>query len=1265
MVMSKLSFHTKRVVAVALALTFWVGWKGAKDWVQSSSAKNHTQLRTSNAPANLPFPSPTIRDLKPGTPSNTVKVNETYGKLPLSFEANQGQVDSRVKFLSRGKGYSLSLTSTEAVLRLAIDDCRLSTEQAERPNRDPLHKNRVFDQAHLNRQPSIDNRQLAALRMRLLGANPHPQIEGLDPLPGKSNYFVGNDPAKWHADIPTYARVKYQDVYPGVDLVYYGNQGRFEYDLVVSPGTDPNVIRLSYEGADQIKIDEAGNLLIETAGTELRQHKPAIYQETGGSRQVIVGNYALNGKNEVSFQLDSHDAAKPLIIDPVLEYSTYLGGSESDTGFGIAVDGSGSAYVVGETFSSDFPTANPLQVSKRSFSDVFVTKLNPDGSALVYSTYLGGSDNDSGISITVDSTGNAYLMGNTGSNDFPTANALQPSYGGKTDAFVAKLNTTGSMLVYSTYLGGSEFEEGHGIAVDAAGNAYLMGDTQSSNFPTMNPLQPAFAGVYDAFVAKLNPAGTALVYSTYLGGSGDEYGFGLAVDASGNAYLTGGTASIDFPTKNPFQAAKASTFPWGFDAFVAKLNPSGNALIYSTYVGGTGDEIGWSVAVNSAGEAYVTGGTTSADFPTVNPLQPAFGGSYDAFVSKLSSTGSALVFSSYLGGSSDDEGHAIALDSSGNAYVTGFTRSINFPTAHPVQPAYGGNFDAFVAKLNLSGSALVYSSYLGGSDDEDNGRAIAVDGQGNAYVAGRTSSANFPTARPFQATKAESSDAFIAKISENPALSLASITLFVPIVVSTAGLNNSFFTSELALTNRGSKDATLDFTYTAAFGSGSGVATDSLAAGQQRIYRDAIDYLRSIGMPIPTSANRGGTLAVHFSGLSSATDAGVTVRTTTAVASGHAGLAYAGIPPSVALRGTSYLCGLRQTAADRSNVAIQNTGLATDGDIVLRLTVFSGDPANPIFKVLPDLTLPPGGFTQINSVLTFGGLSLSNGYVRVERLSGKSPYYAYAVINDQANSDGSFVPPIPENAVELVEGRAMLNLHVIVETSSFSTELVLTNWSTSPSTAFFGFVSDTIQAPDSTASFTINLKPNEQLIIPNLVQYLREQGSEGIGPVGPTYAGALFATVIGGDPRGIFLGARTSAPGGGGRFGLFYSAVPYYAATMTSAWFYGLQQNADNRSNLALVNTGEIDGNPDMFKIELFDGKTGVRVNTVEGITLDAKRWFQIGTILTQYAPGVEQGYAHVVRTSGNNPFIAYAVINDGGQPGERSGDGAFIVSSP
>ena len=631
---------------------------------------------------------------KPSSTANTPAANklqvvEAYGKLPLSFEANEGQTDNRVDFLSRGSGYTLFLTPTEAVLALR------KPVASNRPRRD----NGTPRNAEAEQAPAAPT---AVLRMKLVGANPSPRVTGLEELPGKSNYFLGNDPDKWHTDVPNYARVQYQDVYPGVDLVYYGNQRQLEYDLVVAPGADPDAIALSFDGVEKLRIDAQGDLVLETAGGEIRQHKPLVYQEVDGIRREIAGSYVLNGGYQVGFQVAAYDAGKPLIIDPVLVYSTYLGGSARDRGRGIAVDAAGNAYVTGTTKSTDFPTANAFQAAfagNISDDDTFVTKLNAAGNALVYSTYLGGIGDDDVHAIALDAAGNAYVTGFTTSTNFPTASPFQATRDGGLDAFVAKLNTAGNALVYSTYLGGSSFDNGEGIAVDAAGNAYVTGDTESTDFPTVSPFQPTFAfGVVDAFVTKLNTAGSALVYSTYLGGNGLDQGAGIAVDTSGNAYVTGLTRSGDFPTASPFQASSATSG----DVFVTKLNASGSALVYSTYLGGSGVEnrFGGGIAVDAAGNAYVTGVTESADFPTANPIQPAHGGGRDAFVTKLNAAGNALVYSTYLGGSGNDDGNAIAVDTSGSAYVTGNTDSTNFPTASPFQATKAGSSDAFIVKIS-------------------------------------------------------------------------------------------------------------------------------------------------------------------------------------------------------------------------------------------------------------------------------------------------------------------------------------------------------------------------------------------------------------------------------------------------------------------------------------------------------------------------------------------------------------------------------------
>jgi hypothetical protein len=690
---------------------------------------------------------PVISGTRISDRNTSARLLENYGKLPLSFEANQGQTDEEVKFLTRGHGYAMFMTSGGAVMELRA------------PSKENKPPEAVGEISPGKRRRSMESEPFAVLRMKLVGANRRARVEGTEESPGKSNYFIGNDPSQWRVDVPNYTRVRYESVYPGVDLVYYGNHGQLESDFIVGAGEDARAIRLRIEGARRMRINRDGDLEIKIHGGQVVLGKPVVYQQIQGEeRHLVAGRYTVLGKHEVGFEVASYEKSEPLIIDPVLRYSTYLGGSGNDYVYGIAVDAAGNAYVTGQTDSANFPTTNPLAGTNAGNNDAFVTKLNAAGDALVYSTYLGGSGVDSGNRIAVDVEGNAYLTGNTTSTNFPTMNPLQASLGGTSNAFVTKLNAVGNALVYSTYLGGSGRDGGYGIAVDVEGNAYVTGYTTSTNFPTVNPFQASLGGTEDAFVTKLNTAGNAVVYSTYLGGSDGDAGDGIAVDVEGNAYVTGFTYSTDFPTKNPFQASLGGAQ----DAFVTKLDGVGNAAFYSTYLGGSGYDYGYGIAVDAAGNAYVTGYTTSTNFPTVNPFQASLDGTEDAFVTKLNTAGNAVVYSTYLGGSGGDGGYGIAVDAAGNAYVTGYTYSTDFPTKNPFQATLGGGSDAFVVKFNTSGNAVVYSTYLGGSGG-DGGYGIAVDA-GNAYVTGPTYSANFPTMNPFQAASGGSSDAFVAKI---------------------------------------------------------------------------------------------------------------------------------------------------------------------------------------------------------------------------------------------------------------------------------------------------------------------------------------------------------------------------------------------------------------------------------------------------------------------------------------------------------------------
>ncbi len=474
----------------------------------------------------------------------------------------------------------------------------------------------------------------------------------------------------------------------------------------------------------------------------------------------------------------------------------------------------------------------------------------------------------------------------------------------------------------------------------------------------------------------------------------------------------------------------------------------------------------------------------------------------------------------------------------------------------------------------------------------------------------------------------------------------------VPIVLSSSGLNGSFFTSELTLTNRGATDASITYAYTAAFGGSSGTAPDSLQAGRQKIVPDVIEFLKGLGIPVGASGNRGGTLRITFTGLSSPDAGTATVRTTSAVAGGRAGLSYPGLLSSRLLSSPVMIAGLRQTDTDRSNVAVLNAGGPSDGTITLRLTVFSGEKGSSVSRVLPAIALPPGGFSQISGVLATDQLDLTNGYVMVERIAGTAPFYAYGVINDQATSDGSFIAPVPVAPEAPV---ASLTLPALVETGSFSTELVLTNFSASQHGVQLTYFSSALRG--GSASLLIKLESGEQQILPGFVQVLRDRGAVTDAP-GPVFAGPLVAVDTTGDLRGVTMGARTSIAGGGGRFGLFSEGIPSASRATERAWIYGLQQNPDNRTNLAVVNTGLV-GGTDTFRIDFFDGTTGLTIAPPNTLTVPPGGFVQLNAVLTGY--DLQNAYALVTRTSGSSPFLCYAVVNDGGAPGQRTGDGAFL----
>jgi hypothetical protein len=708
------------------------------------------------------------------------------GRPPLAFEPNVGQTDARVKFLSRGPGYTLFLTPHEAVLALA-DTQTLKQADVSLGQQRP--------------QPPQVPAGTQVVRMQLLGIRRQVSVSGLEVLPGKTNYFRGDDPRNWRQGIANYAKVRYAGVYPGVDLVYYGTQGQLEYDFVVAPGASVHDISLGFSGASSADIDHDSGDLVLHAGNELiRFHRPVAYQlDTSGlqrGKTNVSASYVLEAGNRVHFRVGPYDKSKALVIDPTLGYGTYLGGSGNDYGNAIAVDSAGSAYVTGYTGSTNFPVVGGVQTKcggncAGGTSDAFISKFSATGSVLVYSTYLGGSQNDYGNGIVVDSAGNAYVIGQTYSSDFPTTTGSYMSSCGTNCssgfAFIAKLNPTGAALSYSTYLGGSAITQGNAIAIDTSGNAYVTGYTKAKDFPiTTGVFQPTCSsctsGFVDSFITKLNSTGSGLVYSSYLGGNNADVGYAIVIDASDNAYITGYTYSTNFPTTVGAYQTKLNATTAGF---VTKINGTATGQVYSTYLGGsaTGSSAcpacATGIAVDSSGNTYIVGLTWETNFPTTTgAYQTTYaGGFHDAFVTELNTGGNALVYSTYLGGKGDDGAASVAIDSSGNVYVRGNTYSSNFPTTPGAYQTKlsgtGSTSDAFLAIVNSGGSTLGYSTYLGGTGTEYAGAmasiALSSANPPSVYLTGYTNSTNFPATKGAYQTKNNGlNDGFVAKFSPSP-----------------------------------------------------------------------------------------------------------------------------------------------------------------------------------------------------------------------------------------------------------------------------------------------------------------------------------------------------------------------------------------------------------------------------------------------------------------------------------------------------------------
>jgi Domain of unknown function DUF11/Beta-propeller repeat len=756
-----------------------------------------------------------------------------FASLPLIFEENRGQTDPRVKFLAHGSGYGLFLTDDGAVLTL--------------------------------RRSKPDSPLATVLSMELQGANPKAQVVGDERLPGKSNYFIGNDPAKWHRDIPQFAQVRYSHIYPGVDLIYYGNRGQLEYDFEVAPATDAHAVQIRFLGSSDLALDPTGDLIVPVAGGDIRLHAPHIYQNVNGRKRDVQGRFELRSKHDVGFVVGDYDRTRTLVIDPILTYSTYLGGSGDEAcsvilGTGtplsgcpaVTVDSASNAYIAGPTTSVDFPTVAPYQSTKTGTANAFVAKFNTAANTLIFSTYLGGSATDYTAGVAIDQGFDVLVAGTTDSTNFPTTTAKPPAVQGAFQntpqnpgadhVFVSELNPAGSTLIYSTYLSGNGVDKASGLAVDSIGNAYVTGTTTSTNTPptfsfpaTLGSVQTTSKATSQFFMTKVSPlvSGAASVpYSTYIGGSspttGETVGGGIAVDPSSNVYITGGTTFTDMPVLNAFQGVNNG----GLDVFVTKINPTpttGSQLQYSTYFGGSGDDIGYGVAADST-NAYVTGSTSSStNFPAsgTGVYQGTYGGGdSDAFLVKLTNPvtsgttpGSVtLAYSTFIGGSGTDVGLAVAVDQIQGARLTGWTNSTNIPLLNnSIEPSPLPGNHAFVARIDTTATTPTapghYFTYLGGSGT-DYGTGIAVDQQSASYVAGETSSSDFlkfavPVSAPFQPNLNGATDAFLSKLGP-----LLSMFLSVPVISpQVVGVGNAV-TFAYTITNTGDEASGVTFTDT-------------------------------------------------------------------------------------------------------------------------------------------------------------------------------------------------------------------------------------------------------------------------------------------------------------------------------------------------------------------------------------------------------------------------------------------------------------------
>jgi uncharacterized repeat protein (TIGR01451 family) len=742
-------------------------------------------------------------------------LRESLGSLPLSFEPNVGQFDDGISYYVRGGGCSIALSPNAATLLI----------QDKKRGKPPTAVARRL-------RPELNNQSPAAapsqtLRLEIVGGNKSARASAEKPLPGIVNYILGQEESAWRTGIPTYERVRFERVYPGIDLVYYGNQSRLEYDFVVAPRANPHLIRLKFDGAQSVSSDAGGDLLVQLADRQVRWLKPVAFQIIGGVRRDVAVAYRISPGHQVTFELGDYDAAQELVIDPLLVYNTYLGGADLDSVASMALDRWGNIYLAGTTFSTNFPVLRAYRTNAYAFNDAFVTKLNSNATALVFSTYFGGSSNDWANGVAVDSSSNVFICGYTDSLNLPLRLEFQSSVGAFGDAFVTRFGPFGSNLVYSTYYGDgsgstADYEEAYAIAVNNSGSAWIAGATASgSALNSKSPFQNGFGGSFqDALVARFDTTqsgNNSLIFGSWLGGNYADGAYGIAVDTNDNCYVTGtmyadfdlagNILPSDFPVLNAYQPSYGGGFN---DAFLVKVNASGSR-VFSTYLGGASDDSGYGVAVDALSQAHVVGETSSENFPIVNGHQSVEwdqGFFSDAFLARFNAAGSALTYSTYYGGNRSDGGRSVAVDRFGHIYIAGYTQSSDLAvTPEAVSLTINGMFpvdvDMFVAKFNpaIPGpSSLIYGTYYGGSDLEASsgdfdllslfspvnvGIGFAVDTNFNMYLASDTLSTNLPLAggATYRTNVIGGGDVFAAKIASPTDVSASMLAVTNVVIV--------------------------------------------------------------------------------------------------------------------------------------------------------------------------------------------------------------------------------------------------------------------------------------------------------------------------------------------------------------------------------------------------------------------------------------------------------------------------------------------------